>query len=146
MGESSYLNAYVTGTIAVNSSTSGSSDNNNGGSKSTAKARSASRRKQATNGTGSGGSFKEIFYSYNQGLVHYIGFSADAYTYRSGSQMLANQLAFMKSDLAKVDRKVTPWVVALVHKDFDMEGEAYADIYPVLDAGNVDLLFCGHIH
>ena len=92
------------------------------------------------------GSNSNIFYSYNQGLVHYIGFSADAYTYRSGSQMLANQLAFMKSDLAKVDRKVTPWVVALVHKDFDMEGEAYADIYPVLDAGNVDLLFCGHIH
>ena len=86
-----------------------------------------------------------IFSSFNQGLVHYVGFSADAYTYRSGSQLLANQLAFLKADLAKVDRKVTPWVVALVHKDWDMEGEAYAAIYPVLDAGNVDLLFCGHI-
>ena len=27
-----------------------------------------------------------------------------------------------------------------------MEGEAYAALYPVLDAGKVDILFCGHIH
>ena len=25
-----------------------------------------------------------------------------------------------------------------------MEGEAYAALYPVLDAGKVDILFCGH--
>jgi hypothetical protein len=26
-----------------------------------------------------------------------------------------------------------------------MEGEAYAAFYPILDAGRVDALFCGHI-
>ena len=27
-----------------------------------------------------------------------------------------------------------------------MEAQAYQDIYPVLDAGKVDVLFCGHVH
>jgi len=79
------------------------------------------------------------------GLTHFIGFSAESYAYRSGAELLANQLAFMKADLAAVDRGVTPWVVALVHKDWNMEAEAYAAFYPVLDAGNVDVLFCGHV-
>lgn len=48
--------------------------------------------------------------------MHFISFSAEAYAYRSGAELLANQLAFMKADLTAVDRKVTPWVVALVHK------------------------------
>jgi len=79
-------------------------------------------------------------------LTHFLGFSAESYAYRSGPELLANQLAFMKADLAAVDRQVTPWVVALVHKDWNMEAEAYADFYPILDQGNVDVLFCGHIH
>lgn len=52
----------------------------------------------------------------------------------------------MQADLAAVDRTKTPWVVALVHKDWDMESEAYQAFYPVLEAGKVDVLFCGHIH
>ena len=91
------------------------------------------------------GSGSNIFYSFDLGLTHYISFSAEAYAYRSGAELLANQLAFMKADLAAVDRKATPWVVALVHKDWNMEGEAYDAFYPLLGAGKVDLLFCGHI-
>ena len=91
------------------------------------------------------GSNSNIFYSFDQGLTHYIGFSAEAYAYNSGAAFLANQLAFMKADLAAVDRSKTPWVVALVHKDWDMEGEAYQNFYPVLEAGKVDVLFCGHV-
>jgi len=59
------------------------------------------------------GSNSNIFYSFNLGLTHFLGFSAESYAYRSGPQLLANQLAFMKADLAAVDRQVTPWVVAL---------------------------------
>jgi len=92
------------------------------------------------------GSGSNIFYSFDLGLTHFISFSAEAYAYRSGAELLANQLAFMTADLAAVDRSVTPWVVALVHKDWNMEGEAYAAFYPILDAGKVDALFCGHIH
>ena len=92
------------------------------------------------------GSNSNIFYSFDLGLVHYLGFSAEAYAYRSGATFLANQLDFMTKDLAAVDRLRTPWVVALVHKDFDMESEAFQAFYPVLEGGKVDVLFCGHIH
>ncbi len=57
------------------------------------------------------GSNNNLFYSFNQGLVHFIVFSAEAYAYNSGAAFLANQLAFMKADLAAVNRSVTPWVV-----------------------------------
>jgi hypothetical protein len=55
-------------------------------------------------------------------------------------------VAFMKADLAAVDRKVTPWVIALVHKDWRMQPDAYAAFNSVLEAGGVDVLFCGHVH
>ena len=56
------------------------------------------------------------YYSFNQGLTHFLVYTAEAYTYHSGAQFIANQLAFMEADLAAVDRTVTPWVVGLVHK------------------------------
>jgi hypothetical protein len=51
----------------------------------------------------------------------------------------------MTKDLAAVDRKVTPWVVALVHKDWTMEAAAFNDFAPILEKGGVDILFCGHV-
>jgi len=92
------------------------------------------------------GTNSNIYYSFNQGLTHFIVFSAEAYLYSRSAAFLANQLAFMAADLAAVDRKATPWVVALVHKDWTMETEAYAAFYPILDSGKVDILFCGHVH
>jgi hypothetical protein len=92
------------------------------------------------------GSNSNIYYSFNEGLTHFIVFSAEAYLYARTPAFLANQLAFMKADLAAVDRSVTPWVVALIHKDWTMEAEAFNDFQPILDAGAVDVLFCGHVH
>ena len=86
------------------------------------------------------------YYSFNQGLTHFIVFTAEAYAYKSGAQFLANQLAFMKSDLAAVNRSATPWVVGLVHKTWWMQMDAYADFTPVLQAGKVDIVFTGHYH
>jgi acid phosphatase type 7 len=92
------------------------------------------------------GTNSNIFYSFNQGLVHFLVYSAEAYAYKSGAELIANQKAFMKADLAAVDRSVTPWVVGLVHKDWTMEAEAYADFSPILEDGGVDLQFVGHVH
>jgi hypothetical protein len=78
------------------------------------------------------------YYSFNRGLTHFIVFSAEAYLYARSEVFLANQLAFMKADLAAVDRKVTPWVVGLCHKDWTMEAEAFAAFSPLLEAGGVD--------
>jgi hypothetical protein len=90
------------------------------------------------------GTNSNIFYSFNQGLVHFLVYSAEAYAYKSGAELIANQKAFMKADLAAVDRSVTPWVVGLVHKDWTMEAEAFADFGPILEDGGVDLQFVGH--
>jgi hypothetical protein len=86
------------------------------------------------------------YYSYNRGLTHFLVFTAESYVYSVNAGFNAQQVAFMKADLAAVDRKVTPWVVALVHKDWTMQANAYADFSPVLEAGGVDVLFCGHVH
>jgi hypothetical protein len=95
----------------------------------------------ATSGTGT-----PRYYSFNQNLAHFLVFTAEAYAYKSGPEFLANQLSFIKQDLAAVDRTVTPWVVGLVHKCYFMEPEAYAAFNPVLYDGGVDLIFCGHVH
>ncbi len=70
----------------------------------------------AINAGANAGTHTNRYYSFNQGIVHFLVFSAEAYAYNSGRGFLANQLAFMKKDLASVDRSATPWVVALVHK------------------------------
>jgi len=87
-----------------------------------------------------------LFYSFNRGLTHFIVFSAEAYLYARSDVFLANQLAFIKADLAAVDRLVTPWVVGAVHKDWTMEPEAFAAFSPLLEAGGVDITFVGHVH
>lgn len=69
----------------------------------------------ATHGAGAvSGTGTALYYSFEQGLTHFLVFSAEAYLYSRDAAFLANQLAFMRQDLAKVDRKQTPWVVALV--------------------------------
>ncbi len=75
------------------------------------------------------GSNNNLFYSFNQGLTHFIVFDDEAYAHSQSADFLANQLAFMKADLAAVNRSVTPWVVGLVHRDWTMmvrEGGAQA--------------------
>ena len=86
------------------------------------------------------------FYSFNKGLTHFLVFTAEAYLYARDEAFLANQLAFMKADLAAVDRSATPWVVGLVPKDWTMEAEASKAFSPVLQGALVDVLFVGHVH
>ena len=77
------------------------------------------------------GTNSERYYSFSQGLVHFVVFSAEAYTYKSGAEFIANQLAFLKADLAAVNRKQTPWVVALVHKDWCVALQRVDSISPM---------------
>ena len=92
------------------------------------------------------GSSNNLFYSFSQGLTHFIVFSAEAYAHSQSPAFLANQLAFMKADLAAVDRSKTPWVVGLVHRDVFMLPEAFLFFGPVLADAGVDVMFCGHVH
>ena len=89
------------------------------------------------------GSNNNLYYSFTQGLTHFIVFSAEAYAHSQSADFLANQLAFMKADLAAVDRSTTPWVVGLVHRDWLMLPEAFLFFGPVLEDAGVDVMFCG---
>ena len=91
-------------------------------------------------------SASNIFYSFNVGLTHFIVSSAEAYIYACTAAFLANQLAFMRADLAAVDRNVFPWVVALCHKDYTMQPEAFKDFASILESNAVDVMFVGHVH
>ncbi len=91
------------------------------------------------------GSKNNLYYSFTQGLTHFVVFSAEAYAHSQSADFLANQLAFMKADLAAVDRSKTPWVVGLVHRDFIMLPEAFLFFGPVLEDAGVDVMFCGHV-
>lgn len=53
-----------------------------------------------------------LFYSFNNGLVHYLVFNSETYI-NGGIEAMLN---FMTADLAAVDRATTPWVVAYSHK------------------------------
>jgi len=90
------------------------------------------------------------YYSFDRGLVHFVVLTAEVYDGRrphpADFGFIRQQLAFLKADLAAVDRVRTPWVVALAHKDWNMSPLAYADFTPVLQAAKVDVLFCGHVH
>ena len=89
------------------------------------------------------GSGNNLYYSFSQGLTHFIVFSAEAYAHSQSAAFLANQLSFMKADLAAVNRSATPWVVGLVHRDWLMLPEAFLFFGPVLEDAGVDVMFCG---
>lgn len=53
------------------------------------------------------GSDSIFFYSYNHGLVHFVHISTEH----------TPAEAWLEADLAAVDRKATPWVIAVGHKE-----------------------------
>lgn len=58
--------------------------------------------------TGGNGSF---WYSWSQGPVHFVSTSSE-HPYEPGSP----QYQWLQSDLAGVDRSITPWVMVLTHR------------------------------
>lgn len=95
------------------------------------------------------GSGTNLWYSWENGPAHFVAFTAESWT-MSEAQM-AQQLSWLKADLASVDRTATPWVVAYAHKGpewmgMDQTNWTLNGAAAVLDAYNVDLLFVGHWH
>ena len=107
-----------------------------------------------------GGLPNNHYYSFDVGAgtpqgVHVLALSSEAYFYYNAS---AAQLAWARADLAAVDRKRTPWVVAAMHRtlycscDTDCDGDAAAmrdgplGLEALLVGGGVDLVLAGHEH
>jgi acid phosphatase type 7 len=96
------------------------------------------------------GSTSNLYYSFNvAGAVHVI--MLGSYTqYGSNS----DQYKWLVSDLAKVDRSVTPWLIVLLHAPWyntntahQGEGEKMRKVMEaVLYKSRVDVVFAGHVH
>ncbi|XP_040382827.1 purple acid phosphatase 23 isoform X1 [Oryza brachyantha] len=95
------------------------------------------------------GSNSKFYYSFNAGGIHFIMLGAYVDYNQTGAQY-----SWLQKDLRKVDRRVTPWVVAAWHppwynsysshyQEFEcmrqsMEGLLYQH--------GVDIVFSGHVH
>ncbi|KAJ0973424.1 hypothetical protein J5N97_021383 [Dioscorea zingiberensis] len=97
------------------------------------------------------GSDSNLYYSFDLagGAVHVV--MLGSYTdFDSGSA----QYKWLVGDLAKVDRKKTPWLLALVHapwynsnEDHQGEGEEMRkSMEDLLYKARVDVVFAGHVH
>ncbi|KAL8159957.1 hypothetical protein V2J09_001494 [Rumex salicifolius] len=95
------------------------------------------------------GSSSNLYYSFDVAGVHVLMLGSyvecDEYS---------DQYGWLKADLAKVDRKRTPWIIALFHvpwynSNHAHEGEGdgmMATLEPLFYAAGVDIVLAGHVH
>ncbi|MFN0058763.1 MAG: metallophosphoesterase [Planctomycetota bacterium] len=96
----------------------------------------------------------EAYYSFDHGNVHFICLDSEGSDRSVGSAMLT----WLESDLASTDRE---WVIAFWHHPPYSDGSHDSDdpldsggrmrdmrehVLPILEAGGVDLVLCGHSH
>ncbi|KAL4182569.1 hypothetical protein AMTRI_Chr11g150760 [Amborella trichopoda] len=95
------------------------------------------------------GSNSNLYYSFEVSGVHVL--MLGSYTdFNQGSA----QYQWLRSDLAKVDRKRTPWLIALIHAPWystnvahQGEGESMRKaMESLLFEARVDVVFAGHVH
>ncbi|KAG7560632.1 Purple acid phosphatase N-terminal [Arabidopsis thaliana x Arabidopsis arenosa] len=97
------------------------------------------------------GSTSNLYYSFNVYGVHII--MLGSYTdFEPGSE----QYQWLENNLKKIDRKTTPWVVAVVHAPWYNSNEAHQgekesvkmkeSMETLLYKARVDLVFAGHVH
>jgi len=98
----------------------------------------------------SGGKDPNMYFSYNYRNVHFIAVNSEAMDFSHETP----QYKWLKQDLEKVDRKVTPWIFAYWHTPW------YCTNFAHLNEGNtmqqsledlfyqhkVDVVFNGHVH
>ncbi len=89
------------------------------------------------------GSNSSFWYSFDTPLVHWVAFSGESWT--MSAAQLAAQDAWLRADLARVDRAATPWVLAFSHKAYMMDSTTWA-MYDFLAELGVDVQFVGHWH
>lgn len=95
------------------------------------------------------GSSSTFYYSFNAGGIHFIMLGGYIAYNKS-----AHQYKWLKKDLAKVDRKVTPWLVATWHPPWYSTYKAHyreaecmrTAMEDLLYQYGVDIIFNGHIH
>ena len=107
------------------------------------------------------GGTKNMWYSFDYGLVHYVQFDTetDFPSGLSGPELKAPngnfaatnaQLDWLRRDLALVNRTRTPWVIAAGHRPWYVAGLGCKDCQTAFEATlvefGVDVVVAGHVH
>ncbi|KAF5473837.1 hypothetical protein F2P56_005792 [Juglans regia] len=97
------------------------------------------------------GSDSNLYYSFNVAGVHIIMLSS--YTDFDPS---SQQYKWLEADMGQIDRKITPWIVVLVHAPWYNTNTAHqgekesdemkASMEGLLYQARVDVVFTGHVH
>lgn len=97
------------------------------------------------------GSNSNLYYSFEVAGVHVIMLGSYTDFYPGSSQY-----SWLESDLRKVDRKKTPWLVVLVHAPWYNSNTAHQGekesvgmkeaMEGLLFGARVDIIFTGHVH
>lgn len=93
-----------------------------------------------------------LYFSFNAGPVHFIALCSEI-AYSNGSA----QYAWLAADLAAVDRSLTPWVIAMLHRPiYSADSDEFPShspggplsvaLEPIFMAYEVDLVIQGHMH
>ena len=93
-----------------------------------------------------------VFYSFDYGPMHYVVINSNE-IYVNGRDLDEVQVAWIKDDVAKANANPnTKWVVAMTHHApypnllYDVDVNYAAQLVPLLDSLDVDLLLYGHNH
>ncbi|KAJ4881631.1 purple acid phosphatase 23 [Raphanus sativus] len=95
------------------------------------------------------GSNSNFYYSFDAGGVHFVMLGAYVDYNQTGAQY-----AWLKEDLSKVDRSVTPWLVATMHPPWYNSYSSHyqefecmrQEMEELLYQHRVDIIFAGHVH
>jgi len=100
------------------------------------------------------GSQSTQYYSFETAGVHVI--MLGSYIDFTGSDAASAQLAWLKADLAKVDRSRTPWLVGVLHAPWYNSNHAHQKekeekelrdaMESLLYEARMDFMFAGHVH
>lgn len=100
------------------------------------------------------------YYSVDIGLMHIAFLSSEVIALGPyGGVTVAAQSAWLRADLAAVDRATTPWVLAVLHRPFYCSNAnswcgakawksnaVRLELEPIFLAGGVDVVLAGHEH
>ncbi|GJN22669.1 hypothetical protein PR202_gb10257 [Eleusine coracana subsp. coracana] len=104
------------------------------------------------------GSLSPFYYSFDVGGIHFIMLASYVDYKRSGIHLhidvSGEQYRWLERDLAKVDRSVTPWLIAGWHAPWYSTYKAHyrevecmrVEMEELLYSYSVDIVFTGHVH
>eukprot|EP00249_Psilotum_nudum_P022572 c28570_g1_i1 orf=365-2203(-) len=95
------------------------------------------------------GSKSSLYYSFDAGGIHFIMLGGYVDYNRTGLQY-----AWLEQDLAKVDRSITPWLIAVWHPPWYNSYSSHyreaecmrLEMEDLLYDNGVDIVFAGHVH